>query len=119
MTGVVRGNTRLYLLMSEMRERQKRFSRILTRGLLLDAPGPLLFGGCYVAGTGADPVKEQGFVAGTFRRLTENQNYVSWTDDALVQEADYRRWSTYGYVFLGIFTAAMIGLVYLFWPKGS
>jgi hypothetical protein len=113
MTGVVRGNTRLYLLMSEMRERQKRFSRILTRGLLLDAPGPLLFGGCYVAGTGADPVKEQGFVAGTFRRLTENQNYVSWTDEALVQETDYRRLSTYGYISLGIFTVVLIGLGYL------
>jgi hypothetical protein len=116
-TGVVQGNTRLYQLLSEMRERQKHFSRILTRGLLLDAPGPLLFGGCYVAGTGADPDKEQGFVAGTFRRLTENQDYVSWTDDALVQDADYRSWTTYGYVFLGIFTAVMIGVVYWFWPR--
>jgi hypothetical protein len=115
----VAGNCRLYQLLGQMRERQKRFGRIVSRALLLESPGPLLFGGCYVGATGNDPSSEQGFVAGTFRRLTENQNYVSWTDQALAEEADYSRLTTYGYVGIVVITLALVGLGYYFWQKGS
>lgn len=116
---VVAGNCRLYQLMGQMRERQKRFSRIVSRALVLEASGPPLFGGCYVGATGTDPSTEQGFVAGTFRRLTENQNYVSWTDEALAEEADYHRLTTYGYVAIVIITLALIGLGYYFYQRGG
>jgi len=114
----VAGNCRLYQLLGQMRERQKRFGRIVSRALILDAPGPLLFGGCYVGATGSDPSTEQGFVAGTFRRLTENQNYVSWTDQALADEADYSRLMTYGYVGIVVITLALVGLGYYFYQRG-
>jgi len=116
---VVAGNCRLYQFLGQIRERQKRFGRIVSRALLLESPGPLLFGGCYVGATGSDASTEQGFVAGTFRRLTENQNYVSWTDQALAEEADYSRLTTYGYVGIAVITLALVGLGYYFWQKGG
>jgi hypothetical protein len=115
----VAGNCRLYQLLGQMRERQKRFARIVSRALLLESDGPLLFGGCYVGATGSDPSSEQGFVAGTFRRLTENQNYVSWTDQALAEEADYNRLTTYGYVGIALITIALVGLGYYFYQRGG
>jgi hypothetical protein len=109
---VVAGNCRLYQFLGQVRERQKRFARIVSRALLLESSGPLLFGGCYVGASGSDPSNEQGFVAGTFRRLTENQNYVSWTDQALAEETDYRRLTTYGYVAIAVMILALVGLGY-------
>jgi hypothetical protein len=114
----VAGNCRLYQLLGQMRERQKRFARIVSRALLLEASGPLLFGGCYVGATGNDASTEQGFVAGTFRRLTENQNYVSWTDQALAEETDYNRLTTYGYISIAVITIALVGLGYYFYQRG-
>jgi hypothetical protein len=116
---VVAGNCRLYQLMAQMRERQKRFAKIVSRALVLEASGPPLFGGCYVGATGSDPGTEQGFVAGTFRRLTENQNFVSWTDEALAEEADYSRLITYGYVGIAVMVLALVGIGYwLFHGQG-
>ena len=112
---VVAGNCRLYQLMGQIRERQKRFGRIVSRALVLDASGPPLFGGCYVGATGSDPSTEQGFVAGTFRRLTENQNYVSWTDEAMAEEADYHRLITYGYVAIVVLVIVLVGVGYWLW----
>src|SRR5713226_8965914 len=109
---VVAGNCRLYQLMAQMRERQKRFGKIVSRALVLEASGPPLFGGCYVGATGSDPSTEQGFVAGTFRRLTENQNFVSWTDEALAEEADYSRLTTYGYVGIVVMVLVLVGVGY-------
>jgi hypothetical protein len=109
---VVAGNCRLYQFLGQVRERQKRFARIVSRALLLESSGPLLFGGCYVGASGSDPSNEQGFVAGTFRRLTENQNYVSWTDQALAEETDYSRLTTYGYVAIAVMILALVGLGY-------
>src|SRR5262249_6894072 len=99
---VIRGNSRLYQLMNHLRERRQRLGRIFTRGLALDHHGPVLFGGCYLAGTGGDEASAQAFVPGIFRRLLENQNYVSWTDEALQEETDYEHWTRYGYIGLGV-----------------
>jgi hypothetical protein len=112
---VVAGNCRLYQLMGQMRDRQKRFGRIVSRALVLEEGGPPLFGGCYVGATGSDPSTEQGFVAGTFRRLTENQNFVSWTDQALAEESDYKRLTTYGYVGIVVLVIALVGIGYWLW----
>jgi IcmF-related N-terminal domain len=119
LSAAMKGNGRLYRLMGEMRERQKRFSRIFTRGFVHESGGPPLFGGCYIAGTGRDPAHEQAFVAGVFRRLIENQNFVSWTDEALAEEAGNQRWTTYGYIGLGLAVAALIGLGVLVGLKKS
>jgi hypothetical protein len=114
---VVRMNGRLFELLVQMRERQKRVVHILTRGIAGKSEGPLLFGGCFLAGTGVDAAREQAFVHGVLRQLIENQNYVSWTKDALDEERDYRRWTRSGYlVILGILiTAITVG--YMYWPR--
>lgn len=119
LAATVRGNGRLYRLMGEMRERQKRFGRVFTRTLAAEDGGPPLFGGCYVAGTGRDAAHEQAFVAGVFRRLIENQNYVSWTDEALEEEAGNQRWTNFGYTGLGIAVAALVGLGLLAWWRNK
>ena len=78
--------------------------------------GASLFGGCYFAATGRDPLSQQAFVAGVFPLLIENQNYVSWTTEALVEDASYRRWCVYGYAGLGLLSAGLVSGAYFFWP---
>jgi hypothetical protein len=106
---VVKANTRLFNLMSQFRDRRKRFGQALTR--CLEAEGESdrwLFGGCYVAGTGREAVREQAFVAGVFRRLMDEQNAVAWTPNAHQQEQQYRQWTKYGYVGIAVCTAALV-----------
>ena len=71
---VTQANSRLFLLVDEMRERQRRLSMILTRGLGGVANGaPLLFGGLYLAATGNTDATQQAFGAGVFSRLIDGQ----------------------------------------------
>jgi hypothetical protein len=106
-----KGNVRLYQLLNQMRERQKRFSRILGRWTTTNQTGPYLFGGCYLAGTGESAAKDQAFVAGVFRRLVENQDFISWTQDAMAEDASYQSWTTRGYVVLGLLAALGVTLL--------
>jgi hypothetical protein len=117
----VNGNVRLYQLLCQMRERQTRLSRMLTRAISVgDGRSPVLFGGCYIAGTGREPSREQAFIAGVFRRLIENQNFVSWTAEAMEEETKFESWTKYGYLGIGIFTAVVVLiLVYVFGIKGG
>lgn len=117
MSLVVRANTRLYELLYQLREREKRLSRLLIRSTASESSGPLLYGGCYLAATGQDPTTEQAFVPGVFRLVIENQNYVSWTKEATAEEQDFLRWTNTGYVTLGVVIAAMVWLIYTFWPR--
>jgi hypothetical protein len=97
-TTAVRGNVFLYHLLEQVRERQKRLSSILVRGLVGEAGEPLLFGGCYLAGTGSQGTQDQAFIPGVFRRLIENQNYVSWTEAGIREENNLQAWTRYGYL---------------------
>jgi IcmF-related N-terminal domain len=107
----VAGNTNLYLLLDELRERQKRLSRVLSVAMARQATGPLLFGGCYLGGTGHDPEREQALVAGLFRRLLENQDYVTWTDQALASDANAQRVASIGYGVLAGAAAVVLVIV--------
>jgi len=107
---VTKVNSRLFLLLDELRDRQTRLGSVLAHGLDSAGGEPWLFGGCYLGGTGSDPAREQAFVAGVFRRLVEEQNYVSWTEEALEEEALYQTWITRGYVALTIMGMAAVGL---------
>jgi hypothetical protein len=110
-------NIRLFRFLSELRERQRRFSRIVTRGMVLQSRGPLMLGGCYLAATGRDPGRQQGFLTSVFRYLVENQNYVAWTPEALDEDNEYRRWTSYGYVGLGAIVALLaLAIALLAWP---
>jgi hypothetical protein len=114
---VTRGNAQLVKLLCHMRERQKRLGQLLTRGLTAPQNGSPLFGGCYVAGTGADATREQAFIAGVFRKLIENQDYVSWTAEALAEDAAYRRWTRFGYIGLALLTLGVAALGAVVWLK--
>ena len=111
-------NVRLYSFLWQMRERQRRLARILTRGILTqESGGVLMFGGFCFAPTGRDLMREQGFANGIFRHLVENQNHVTWTPEALRVESSYSRWTYFGYLVLMLFTAAAAGLIYLLWAR--
>jgi hypothetical protein len=106
-------NSRLYHLVSNVRERQRRLTRILGRSVLDQEPP--LFGGCFVGGTGVDANREQAFVNGVFRTMLENQNYVSWTKDALSENADYLRWTRIGYLTIFLVAATVLALAIFHW----
>jgi len=114
-TEMTEGNLRLYGLLAELRERHKRLSRLLTRGLLLDKGGGYLFGGVYLSGTSTDANGEQVFVGGVFQRLIANQNHVAWTPEALATEARYRRWAAAGCLGVFLLVAGGLALTYALW----
>jgi hypothetical protein len=106
-----RSNSQLFLFMNELRDRQRRLGRLLGHGVVIEGEEPLLFGGCYLAGTGADAAHEQGFVAGVFKRLDDEENTVSWTRPALEEEAGYRRWVALGQTALIVIILAGVALL--------
>jgi hypothetical protein len=117
---VVRGNVELYRLLGGVRDRQSRLVRVLSRVALPEGSAPTMLGGCYFAGTGADPARGQAFIPGVFRRLIESQDFVSWTPEALAEERSYHTWARAGWVAIGLITAACVGLAaYVLFPKGS
>jgi hypothetical protein len=120
MAVAVHGNVRLYQLMCQLRDRRTRLSRMLTRAVNLgDTRSPVLFGGCYIAGTGGDPSREQAFIAGVFRRLIENQNFVSWTAEAMEEEVKFESWTKYGYTGIAVFTAVAVLVLVFYGLKGT
>jgi hypothetical protein len=118
---VTRSNAQLFLFMNEMRERRRRLGRLIGRGFVLERGVSLWFGGCYVAGTGANTDTQVGFVAGVFRRLIEEEKkgLVSWSNDALAEEAGYQRWIGMGQLGLAVFVAivVVVGAVVWLFPK--
>ncbi len=108
MDAAVAGNTLLYQFMDAMRERQGRLGRILAGGVTPDRTGPMMFGGCYLAGTGAS-AREQAFAEGVFQRLLQDQNYVSWTEQALAEEDHYAQWTRWLYLGLAAYGILMAG----------
>jgi IcmF-related N-terminal domain len=90
-TEVVQANSQLYRFLAAMRERRDRLSQ-LVKDCIPALPGePILFRGCYVAGTGLDPATEQAFAPGVLRLLIREQDNVTWTSSALLQDATFSR----------------------------
>jgi hypothetical protein len=93
------GNRALYMLLCKVRRTlQPRLEKILIGGYSFDPETqpnatPILFAGCYFAGTGETP-ERQAFVKGVFDRLPEQQEELEWTEAALHEEDRYRTWST-------------------------
>ncbi len=85
-------NTSLFLFLNEIRERKNQLSRVLTHGIAKEATFPLLYSGCYLAGTGANGDSDQSFVAGVFKeKLMQNESKVAWSDQAFADDRRYRR----------------------------
>jgi hypothetical protein len=108
---VVRNNSRLFLLFDELQQRSQRLGLILANAIEAKGPGPLLFGGCYLGGTGTDAPQEQAFVKGVFDRLIEGQSCVYWTEQAKNEEARYRRWVYTGWTVLAVGVVVALAVV--------
>lgn len=92
-TEVVRANSQLYRFLAAMRNRRERLSQ-LVKDCIPTLPGePILYRGCYLAGTGRDPATEQAFAPGVFMLLIKQQDNVTWTAAALRQDATFTRLS--------------------------
>lgn len=109
-TAVVRSNARLFLFMNDMKEREDRIGQILDRAVASEDHDLPFLGGCYIAGTGPDAEREQGFVAGVFRRLSDEENFVTWTDQALAEEAGYVRAVGAAQIVFGVLLIGLLGL---------
>jgi hypothetical protein len=109
----VAANSRLYLMLGELREREGRLAKILTRGLIAGSDGAPRFGGCYLAGTGADAA-QQAFVPGLMDRLIKSQNFVAWTDAARAEDARYESLTSMGCALLG--GLILVALAVFIWP---
>jgi IcmF-related N-terminal domain len=93
LTDVVAANAQLFSAVAQMRDRQARLAQ-LVRDCLPALPGePILFRGCYFAGTGADAAG-QAFVGGVLKKLIANQDHVTWTADYLGEDASEHRMAT-------------------------
>ena len=92
----IKDNARLFRFFAEMHGRSRRLGRLLGRLISLDTRGQVMLGGSFVACTGRDARREQGFVGGVLQLLIDNQNFVSWTPEAIRQEANFARLATVG-----------------------
>lgn len=113
-TSAIEANMQLYEFLNACRQRLSLLGRLGGRAVHLDGLPPLL-AGCYLAGTGPDAGREQGFLAGVFRRAIEQQNAVRWTDDATRDNAAYHRYALVGYILLTIFIIVIILLLIAWW----
>ncbi len=114
---VLQRNARLVQLLGELRERQPRWSHILTQGLAAQEKQLPLLGGAFLCATGPDAVYDQAFVHDVFRLLIENQNYVSWTAEAVEENRDYQRWTWLSYLGIVLLLTALVFLAYHVWLR--
>lgn len=105
-------NRQLYRLVTQLRRRQSRLERILTRALCPDQESSWMPTGCYLAATGEDAVRGQGFAGGIFPQLVQVQNHVAWTRDALADDRTCRRLAVLGYVALVVGASAALFLAW-------
>jgi IcmF-related N-terminal domain len=120
-TDVLKANSQLYRFLWAVRERQERVARLVKESIPAVPGEPILFGGCYFAGTGTDASNGQAFASGVLRRMIEDQDNVTWTSHALEADASFLRLASVlkvalvGMIVLGI--AAIVFLIgaRLFW----
>lgn len=112
------GNARLYALLCKVRrDVQQRLSNVLVAALAPEpekgsAPlEPLLFSGCYFAGTGGQDDR-QAFVKSVFDKLPDLQEDLEWTDEALAREQRLRRGAFVAWCVDAALLAGVAGLLY-------
>jgi hypothetical protein len=88
---VVRANSELYRFLAAMRERRERLSQLMRDSIPSLPEEPILYRGCYLAGTGLDSSSQQAFAPGVLRLLIREQDSVTWTANALRQDATSMR----------------------------
>lgn len=110
----VQANILLYEFLSASRARLALLGRLAARATQRNGDPPLL-SGCYLAGTGPDAEREQGFLAGVLRRAIEQQNQVRWSADAVADDRAYHRYAAVGYGLLAAFVVAVALILVAWW----
>ena len=105
-------NRNLYRLVTQLRRRESRLERILLRAICPDEASSWMLTGCYLAATGEDAVRGQGFAGGIFPQLVQVQNHVAWTREALADDRTCRRLTLLGYVGLAAFVVVAVSLAW-------
>lgn len=111
------GNARLYALLCKVRrDLQNRLANVLVAGLAVDADKgaaaePLLFSGCYFAGTGVQDDR-QAFVKSVFDKLPDLQEDLEWTEAALAREQRLRRGALTVWLIDAVLLAGLAALIY-------
>lgn len=85
-------NFRLFRLLSGIVERGERIARLVKDCLPTLRGEPIMFGGCYFAGTGHAAANEQAFAPGVLiRMIKDDQDHVTWTTEAMARNDAARR----------------------------
>jgi hypothetical protein len=90
-TEVLRANSQLYRFLLKMRERQERMAVLVKESIPAVPREPILFGGCYFAGTGVNTANGQAFASGVLTRLIQDQDNVTWTANAMQEDSSLLR----------------------------
>ncbi|MBM4071253.1 MAG: hypothetical protein FJ271_20300 [Planctomycetes bacterium] len=83
-------NEGLVRLLAQMHARAGRLAGLIA-GVVDRSEKPLMLGGVFLAGTGADAAHGQAFVAEAFEELAKARNFVAWAEPALADETRLRR----------------------------
>ncbi len=89
---VLRANIQLFRLLQGIVGRGERIARFIRDCIPTLRGEPVMFGGCYFAGTGRDSASEQAFASGVpMRMIKEDQDSVTWTEEAVDQDVTSAR----------------------------
>lgn len=121
-TDVLKANSQLYRFLSKIRERQVTTARLVKDSIPAVHGEPILFGGCYFAGTGVNSGNGQAFASGVLRRMIDEQDHVTWTSNALDSDASMLRLaSALKFAFLFIVALGILSILavigWRFWPR--
>jgi hypothetical protein len=113
-TDVLKANSQLYRFLAKMRERQDRMARLVRDSIPAVPDEPILFGGCYLAGTGGDSASGQAFASGVLKRLIDDQDKVTWTESAMQEDASLLRLASgLRLAFLGVIGLLILAILFL------
>jgi hypothetical protein len=88
---LLKANSQLYRFLAQLRDRHGRMARLVKESIPGVSGEPILYGGCYFAGTGVEPATGQAFTSGVLMRLIQDQDHVTWTSDSLAADRSFLR----------------------------
>ena len=123
-TDVLQANSQLYRFLSRIRERQETTARLVKESIPAVPDEPILFGGCYFAGTGVSTGNGQAFASGVLRRLIDDQDSVTWTSNAMKEDTSMVRLASgLKVVFLAVIGLGILLILavigWRFWPRAE
>src|SRR5262249_24461326 len=116
-TELVRANSQLFRFLASMRGRRDRLAQLVRDCIPALPDEPVLYRGCYLAGTGTDPSTDQAFAPGVLMLLIKQQDNVTWTDAALGQDAAFSQMSRW--LKRSLIVAIGVGVLIILWIIGA